>query len=72
VKWAGKDRLRGEIRDAYKILFGKSEVMTLIGESKMCVIRCGVDSSGSGYVRVMGCYGRGSEFRSIQGIYLSD
>ena len=70
-KWAGKDRLRGEIRDAYKILFGKPEVMRIIGETKMCMIRC-LDSSGSGYVRVMGCYERGSEFRSVQGIYLPD
>jgi len=72
MKGVRKDRLRGEIRDAYRILFGKPEVMRLIGETKMCMIRCGLDSSGSGYVRVMGCYGRGSEFRSVQGIYLPD
>jgi hypothetical protein len=72
MKWAGKDRLTDEIRDAYKILFGKPEVMRLIGGTKMCVIRCGLDSSGSGYVRVLGCYGRGNEFRTVQGIYLPD
>jgi hypothetical protein len=72
MKWARKDHLRDEIRDAYKILFGKPEVIRLIGETKMCMIRCGLDLSGSGYVRVMGCYGRGCEFRSVQGIYLPD
>jgi hypothetical protein len=54
MKWVEKDRLRVEIRDAYRILFGKPEVMRLIGETKMCMIRCGLDSFGSGYVRVMG------------------
>jgi len=47
-KWVGKDRLREEIRDAYKFLFGKPEVMRLIGETRMCMIICGLDSSGSG------------------------
>jgi len=47
-KWVGKDRLREEIRDAYRFLFGKPEVMRLIGETRMCMIICGLDSSGSG------------------------
>jgi hypothetical protein len=43
VKWARKDRLRCEIRDSYEILFGKPEVMRLIGETKMCMIRYGLN-----------------------------
>jgi hypothetical protein len=64
---AVKDCTREDIRDAYRILFGKPEVMRLIGETKMCMIRCGLDSTGFGYVRVMG-----TEFRTVQGNYLPD
>jgi hypothetical protein len=66
MNWSGKYCAREEIRDAYRILFGKAEVMRLNGETKMCMIRCGLNSSGFGYVRVMG-----NEFRTVQGIFFT-
>jgi hypothetical protein len=66
MNWGG-NTARERLRDAYGILFGKSEVMRLIGETKMCMIRCGLDSSGFGCAGVMG-----NEFRSVQGIYWPD